>query len=220
MENSSKINISDELKVKFPQDEKISFKILFLICALISQYLGIKNDPLNNLLNNFQEIKSISKQNIQNIINYFYFAKNKIHKILYDEEELINIKFNETKKNISDYFYLDLLINADLNISNYSYSFDFISKINNIPKDKNENLRTIFFAKFIIDLINNYKQLDVYNVDEEKDKLNKIQKENELIFRKNIGILNEIARNISEQNFKAKKIDEIYSEIINSWLIR
>ena len=210
-------NITKICNDKFPLYEKSELLKVLLVYTILSKSLGIKNDPLNNLLKDYKQIIYLLGQNIQNIFNYFFFAKNKIHKILYEEEEFINIQFDETKNNLAFQFYLNLLINDNLNIQNYSYSFDFIIKINNIQKEINGNLKSIFFSKFIIDLIKNYKQLDEYSGDEEEkqNKLENIQYKYETIIEKNTSYLIE-----NNNNMKTKKVDEIYSEIINSLIIK
>ena len=179
----------------------------------------IEKDPLTNLLKDFEEIENLLDLNLCRETNYIYFSKEKIHKILYDAEELIDIKFDKTKNDLAYNFYLNLLINDNTTITNYSYSLDFINELNNEKKLKEETelYKSIFYAKCIIDLINNFKQLDDYD-DENEDKLNIIKGDNEKYIKEKINIFNDII-NINEKDFKSNKMDEIFSDIINSLII-
>ena len=204
--------ISSKLNLEIPS------KLLFLYNIALSKSLGIINDPINNLFDDYQQIETTLKLKIQNIFNYFYFAKNKIHKILYDEEEFIIIEYDKINENIAYLFYLNLLINADYNLLNYCYSFDFINKINNNKRDEKNQYKSIILAKIVNELINNYKVLDEYDSDKEEE-LNAIQNENENIIKREISNLEEINLNINYRDINEKSIDEIYSYIINSLII-
>ena len=218
MKESLEGNPIKTLKQKISLDKDISLKLWLLINTILSQSLNIKNDPLINLLNKYEEIEIILKLKIQNIINYCYFSKNKLHKILYENQENINIEFDDGKKTIAYNFYLNLLINADKNITNYTYSLNYIKQTN--TREINGKLESIFFAKFIIDLINNYKQLEEYEEEKEKSILNYIKKEKEEIIGNNINVLNGffVFKINTIKDFITTKIDKIYSNIIN-WLI-
>ena len=218
MKNILTKNKYRKFNAKFPPDEEISSKILFLMNIILISSIGIKNDPLIYLLTDYREIQNFLKFNIKNTFNFIYFAKKKIHKILYDEDELINIEFDEAKNDLDYYFYLNLLINDNIFILTYKYSINFIKQINKI-QCKNEKFKSIILAKIIIDLIKNYKQLEEYEEKEEKDILDDIENENENIIKNNLNILNEINLNINEQNIIVETIDEIYSKIMNSIII-
>jgi hypothetical protein len=178
-----------------------------------------KNDQLMDLLNNFEEIEYCLRLNYPQIIQCFYFFKNKIHKIIYEEEKIIDIQFDQTKLSLAYNFYLNLLINDNLAITNYSYPIQLIKELNNIQKNLNEKYKAIFYAKCIIDLINNYKELEIYDEENEEEELNRIEDDIIKHIENNISIFKDINLNISEENFRTKKIDEIYSEIINSLII-
>ncbi len=74
-------------------------------------------------------------------------------------------------------------------------------------------------SKIILDLIDNYRETDEYNENKDSFELDEIKKENRRIIKDNIEIFKEIGLNFNEDHFLKKKIDEIYSDIINS-LIR
>ena len=193
----------------------------FIVYLIKKQILNFhSDDPLNNILSNYKKFESVSKSININEINYIYFSRKKIHKILYIEEEVVNIQCeDEIIQNLSYLFFLDLLIMEDLNITNYSYSFDLIKKIHNRQKEINNNYTELLLSKIIIDLINNYEQLDQYNEEEEYEVLNEIKLESESIIRKNLTIFNEINLNLTKEDISNKKIDELFSEIIKELII-
>ncbi len=64
-------------------------------------------------------------------------------------------------------FYLNLLINDNKAIVNYSYSIDLINEITNLQKKISDTIyKKIIISKIIIDLIYNYKQSDNYKEEE------------------------------------------------------
>ena len=169
-------------------------------------------DPLTKLISNFAEITelwNIKKIKEENIIKLFYFNKNKVHKILYKDEEILDVKPVELKKPLLFCFYLNLLIKDNINIVNYSYSITFIKMINETNKKiTNKDYEKIIISKIIIDLINNYKKTENYNEEMEEKVINTIVEENKLTIKNNQlfpNIVNELLN-----------IDEIYIEkIIN-----
>ena len=187
-----------------------------------------EQNPLIKLISNYEETKNILNLKDEIIYKYLYFNKKKVHDILYDEEEVIHVDF-KIEKTMIFYFYLNLLINDNTTIVNYSYSIDFIKEIKDFQKNNNDNIyKKIIISKICIDLINNYKQNDKleeenedkskYNDDKEKEEeiLNEFQKENEDIINENIKYFKQIGSNINIKEIISKKIDEIYIEIIIS----
>ena len=230
MEAKSLEKFKKEIQEKLSSEEEISLKLLFLIKITTYDNLSIiKKDPLMKLLKNFKEIDYLLKLNLSEVIKYIYFSREEVHKILYDEEKLISIEFNtkeknyETKIKLSYNFYLNLLINEKYTITNYSYSIDLIIKLNDIQKEEKDKdkYRAIFYSKCILDLINNYKQLDEYD-DENEETLNNMEDDNKKYIEENINIFKDINANLSEKEelFISTKIDLIFSEIINSLIIR
>ena len=87
-------------------------------------------DPILKLLTNYDEIKKIMNVKENHIYKFIYFNRRKVHKILYDEEEIINVDFEWIEKTLSSYFYLSLLIRENPNEINYTYSIDLINDLN------------------------------------------------------------------------------------------
>ena len=179
-----------------------------------------KSDPFYNILSKYSQIENLLKLNIISTIKYIYFSNKKVHIILYDEEEFINVKSeDEIKANLSFYFYLNLLIVENIDIINYTYSFDFIVQINNIQRNINDKYTKILYSKIIIDLIKNYKHLDEYNEEKEKNLLEKIKTENQDIIKNSLTIFARINLLIDGKDVYNKKIDELLSDIIKSLII-
>ena len=203
--------------IKYVIDNKLSPK-LNLSCntSLIHQEINNKKDsknPLIKLLNNFEEITSIINLNNSNYIEVLYLNRFKAHKILYDNEKIIEIK-NENVDSFTFYIYLSLLIEEDIIIVNYSYSANFIYKLNREQsKLKNEKIKKIIIAQIIKDLIIKYENND----DAEKNIEIEINLDNIMNFNKKIikDNINEFKLfKLTENDILSKNIDEIYSLII------
>ena len=146
------------------------------------------------------------------IVKLYYANRSSIHKIIYNLDKIIRLNYNNEieERNLAYYFYLLLLIRDDDTTINYSYSIEYIKKLKESliigNKDKYYDL---IISKIINDLINNYKGLDEceYN-----------NKELEKIENENNERINDITKEleINYEDFKNKKIDEIYSNIILS----
>ena len=108
-------------------------------------------------------------------MKFLYFNKKKIHEILYEEEEKINLD-NIIDNKLSDYFYLTLLIEDNKDMVNYEYSFDIFNNLfNQLKQDNNNNYKNIILSKIIIELINNYKGTNNYDPEQDNKKLNEIE---------------------------------------------
>ena len=161
---------------------------------------------------NFSDIKIIFEvKNIKHFL-YMYFNKTNIHRILYESEQMIEIKA-EYANSISDYFYIDLLIKDDSTIINYVYSLSFIEKINDFIQEKNLVIKNIILSKISLDFIYNYKQTDRYcKID--KNKLTLIEEKNKKVILEKKYALRELNNNYNNiEDILAKKIDIIYIDI-------
>ena len=172
----------------------------------------------NLLLSNYIEIEEILNSDIKEITYILYCYRFNIHKILYEEDKNIHLNNNNYNRNLSYYFYLNLLINNEESIINYEYSIDLINDIITYQSNINDKhiLKKIIISKIITDLIDNYKNRITYNENDEIY-LDKIEKENIDIINYNINNLKEL--NIGEKyenNILKEKIDTIYMNIINS----
>ena len=167
-----------------------------------------------NLLSNMDEL-NFFLENGNIIIFVLYFFKTIIAKILYDNDEVIYIKNSYiNKSNISDYFFISLLIKEDPNIINYTYSKDIINDLKKLllKNEPEKKISKIIISKIGIDLLNNYKNTDNYDESESEELIN-MEKE----------FYNIIKNNINESNFNlnytiteiiSEKIDLIYIGII------
>ena len=106
--------------------------------ALLSQSIANNHlDPMYKIINNISEIYQLLKDVKNSSFQFMYFNRNKIHSILYENEEVIPINSDILEEKMSNYFYFNLLINDNPNIINYIYS---INIINEIQSKYNENL--------------------------------------------------------------------------------
>ena len=199
--------------------EKVS-KLYKIILSYLNSYLEFTflSKSLFNLPKLFDKIKQ-KLESEADIIKFIYFNSIWFHNILYKKDEFVEIEFEEQKKNLYYCFYLDLLIMENPDIINYSYSLDFIKTINIERKKTSQKYKLIMFSKIILDLIDNYIETDEYNKNKDSFELEEIKKENRQIIKDNIEIFIEIGLNLNEDDILKKKIDEIYSDIINA-LIR
>ena len=166
-------------------------------------------DPIFKLISNYEEIKIIlNTKSKSNISKYLYFNKGIIHAILYNSEEIMDVNFED---DFAFYFYLNLLIKDNENLTNYTYLIEPIQNINEKNK-ANSPIKKILLSKIIIEFIQNLIRADTsIKVDNE---LQQILSENYEIIEKNIHILSELNNNLTKDNIKTKKIDEIYINII------
>ena len=157
---------------------KKEFLCIFL--AIDKPYDNFFSNSNNYLLSNKQELKDIlkNKKNNTNIICFLYFYKKIISEILYVNEEDIEIISDFIKKeNISDYFFLTLLIESNPNIINYVYKINILRELKKKLKvDNQKSYQKIIISKIGMELINNYKQSEIY---EESDDEELISLENE-----------------------------------------
>lgn len=103
---------------------------LLVFCIEKSDYYNRK-DPAFHLISNFNIIEEILKtEDMQRLLEFFNANKKIIHKVLYNEERIINIKPNEKMSNLSCNIYLKLLINDDLEVINYCFPIKYINEIN------------------------------------------------------------------------------------------
>ena len=155
-------------------------------------------------------------------IKFIYNFKDKIHDILYDEEEIIPIECNEDNKKLEFLFYLSLLITDNKDIINYSFPIDYIREINDYIREINKNrkeitkeFKLIIMSKIINDLIYNYIGLDTCTK-EDIEELEIIKNENKEIIINNLNIFKNIGLNLNINDINKNKIDKLYVDIINT----
>ena len=113
---------------------------------------------------------------------------------------------------------MSLLIRENENVINYSYSIDFIKKINNKSKINEDKYYKIIISKIIIELIKNYKGL--YEYEYNKEEIERIENENKKIINDNIHIFNELGIDWKFEDMELIKVDEIYANIIIALIIK
>lgn len=177
--------------------------------------------PFNNLISNFEELKKLLnylKENKSNIPENIYFCMNNFHSILYKEEETINIESFNIKQDLSNLFFLCLLIMDNPETLNYEYSFDFIKSIHESNKDE-KSLKKVLVSKIILELLKNYEGLEEYDESEDKEKVDKLREENYKIIEENIGDLKKIDSIFTDNYIKDEKLDELYIKILEKLII-
>ena len=190
---------------------------LLLFCFEENKQIYATNSPFSKLLFNFDNIKTIlEKANKSNIIKLFFLARKSIHRILFEKDEIINIKYDNTKKSLVSNFYLNLLLKENPDIIDYSFSIDFIREVNKERKKQTDKFKNILMAKCINDLIINYEGTEEYNEYEDKDILEALKEESKMTIKQNLNVFTFICLNYDENDIRIKKIDEIYIDIINS----
>ena len=159
-------------------------------------------------------IKLFREKNEGVLFKHLSLYKENLLDILYNEEKIITIEYEDCKQNLSELFYLDRLINAKKSYVNISYSFDFIQKINNDNIKSNEPLRKIIISKIILNLLNNFKGLDIYNEKYESE-IENLEIDNILLIEYNFFILkNEIQLEYGVKSVIEMEVDYLYIEII------
>ena len=202
-----------------PNINNFTFKMILSYFSALNKPQE-KRDPIFSLIYVLSEILSIlSSNNIdKNFLSQFlYFNKNNIHNILFDNEERIDLTNNVEKYSLSYLFYLSLLIRDNPDLVFYLYSIEYISKIHNMYRNNNKVYEKIIIAKIILELIENYKNRDDFQYENRnREALQEIEYANRQIIRNNINIFREIDLNLSLEEIEIKKVDELYSDIINS----
>ena len=158
-------------------EKELGFKISLCYSSTLAEPIEIYgNNPNFKLLSKYPEIEKIIKVNKPEILKFVYFNRKNIEQILYDSEEAIKINSNMVK-NISNYFYLTLLINQANQevIINYEYSFSFIKEINELKS--NNGLEDIILSKSILELIRYFNGMEEYEKIN-KNELNEIENNN------------------------------------------
>lgn len=201
-------------------DEKKDISFKNKISIIVTDQL-LSNDSEFELLSNYEEIIQILNnlsEEKKNMFMYLFFNKKKAHNILYNSDEVIDINSYNIENGLNYYFYLNLLIKENIEIINYSYSFDFINELYKIDDNlsPDNNLKKIVYSKFIIELINNFEGLDEYDEEIYDNKINEIKNNCLSIISDNIHFFKELNLDINENDIIDKKIDEIYTDIINS----
>ena len=136
---SEVFNILEDINNK---DEKEKIKII---------------DPVKESIENYANIKSILEKKGINIFEYLYLNKERIHIILYNEDENITIN-SEMMKKFSDYYYLYFLIRAE-ELLNYKYEYRLLSELKEKVNIEKSPIKKIIFSKILLCLIKNFNEI-------------------------------------------------------------
>mgnify|MGYP002626225252 CR=1 FL=1 len=194
----------------FPINKAISMKLNLNYITALNSHIKIKNDPNSLLISNYSEIKTISY--LDNFPKILYFNKDKVHSILYEEDQVITID-DSMKNDLQANFYLTLLIRAEPEILNYSYSFSYIKTFNNCKKDENHKYYNLINSKINIDLIKSYENGDSGSENLEEDVVSNLEKENREYIKNNLNILKNIGLNLDENEIIDMNVCELYTNI-------
>jgi len=195
-------------------------KLLFIISLNKIESVDT-NNSIKGLPFEYEDIKSIQELNNPYFLIFLYINKDIIHDKLYDKEEMLSIDFEIINEKISQYIYLCFLIEYcnGTEMCDYQYSFELINKLNKIQICEKEKIfKKIIMAKMILSLVDNYNQI-VDNKDNENNKhgneLKAISEFNSKLFDDKDYITKLNQYELKLEDFKSKKIEEIYSIIIN-----
>ena len=191
-----------------------------LLLFLSKQQGDLINDSIK-IFDNYQFkdlielLKEINDQDY-NIFKFIYPHRKQIHSLLYNYDETINLKEFRLIFDFEELYYLDLLINENEEIINYTYDLKILNSYENVVKKNNNSnyFIVIVSCKIILDLIKNFCDSDNYE-EINLEEIDKIKNEVEDIFKNNINKFKE-KFNINEIDVKEMKLEEIYCKIIIS----
>jgi len=167
-----------------------------------------KKDPILKLYYNFSD-----EINNAHILEYLYYNIDKIDTFLYINDKIVNIqplKESSDKLFFQYIFYLDLLINKNMNVTNFEFSIDIIKNIIEKQIDDSKILKKQIISKIVIDLINSY-----ISINGNLNALKTINIENsQKILNDNCDILRQI--NFGKKDIINISLEELYIKIINS----
>ena len=201
-------------------NENISFKINFLKGLKDnskSKYLVKTNklgsDPLTKLFSSYEEIQCYGELNKMNYAKELYLKVSNIHQIFYDYNIIHHIK--SPNQTLTELYFLAKLIEISKNKCqiDFSFNFSFIQEIYKKYESENESIRKLILSKIILELINNYNDLDILIIDEIKKEILAIENACKLNISKSIKLLKEICLNLDEKEIEIMGIEDLYVEI-------
>ena len=188
-------------------------KLKIVYVTPLNNEIRIINEPISQLIKCFDDIKLAN--NDINYTKYLYYYKDKIHKILYQEE--IIIKVDDTlAKNFESNFYLILLIEDQPEFINYEFAINYIKLFNEIKKNEKNKYFNLINSKILLSLINNYRNSSSYDEDKEETFISQLEEENKAYIIDNINILKELDLDLSEDDAIDININDLYKNIIKA----
>ena len=110
--------INDDIKLCHKISKDIPIKLLLYYNLTIAKSSEL-DESIFQFLSKFSDVKTFVNLNENETIKFLYFNKKKIKSILFDEEEIVNIKNNKYKKEFPYFFYLSLLLQENCSSINY-----------------------------------------------------------------------------------------------------
>ena len=113
-------------------------------------------DPLINSLSELKDLLNYIPK--ESHLKFLYSNKINIKKILYDEDEILELNKDVINNDnyIHNYFYLYEII-GDNNTINYTYDFDLINILNERMKAEEHNLKKFILYIFAYAILYNYE---------------------------------------------------------------
>ena len=113
-------------------------------------------DPLINSLSELKDLLNYIPK--ESHLKFLYSNKINIKKILYDEDEILELNKDVINNDnyIHNYFYLYEIIGDD-NTINYTYDFDLINILNERMKAEEHNLKKFILYIFAYAILYNYE---------------------------------------------------------------
>ena len=176
----------------------------------LNTHLKTKEDPISFLLKDYREINSLLP--LEKSTKVFYFNKIKTHNILYDSDEIIEIK-DRLRKDLSFDFYLSSLIDTEPELINYKFLINYVKEFSKIKKYKEGKYLNLIKSIITIKYINNYQNSDL-DEDIDSDGASLIKKESENWIQNHISFIKENFPELKGDNIYEMSIEKIYIDII------
>ena len=170
-------------------------------------------NPFYELINNKDNITSILKGRDLNVLEYLYLNRHKIHQILYDFDSTITIN-EEMLKEYTDYYYLYCLIKYQSVLINFKYNFQIVQDAYDKQIISKGIIKRIIMSKIVITIIDNFLEEEEDN--EIIDKCTNIKTKCIEYINNNKQELNKYQKELDLDNLEKSDvfIEDIYSDII------
>ena len=170
-------------------------------------------NPFYELINNKDNITSILKGRDLNVLEYLYLNRHKIHQILYDSDSTITIN-EEMLKEYTDYYYLYCLIKYQSVLINFKYNFQIVQDAYDKQIISKGIIKRIIMSKIVITIIDNFLEEEEDN--EIIDKCTNIKTKCIEYINNNKQELNKYQKDLDLDNLEKSDvfIEDIYSDII------
>ena len=175
-------------------------------------------NPFYELINNKDNITSILKGRDLNVLEYLYLNRHKIHQILYDSDSTITIN-EEMLKEYTDYYYLYYLINYQSVLINFKYNFQIVQDAYDKQIISKGIIKRIIMSKIVITIIDNFLEEEEDN--EIIDKCMNLKTKCIEYINNNKQELNKYQKDLDLDNLEKRDvfIENIYSDIIYTLII-